>query len=212
VRAVAEDKPVIVVVGEGRESGTADRCVMNLALNVMAETVGDALTKVSGLANQVVEKLKERGVTDEHAHTQNLTVQDLFDQTKQKVTARIASYALTVDVPPDDVGPHLSALTEVAGDSLQVRGLLLALSEAESLRVTARRRAVEDARSRAEQLAEAAHLRLGPILSMEEGVTGMSPFRTWGKLAATPSAPSLPVEPGSLSTTVHVTVTFQLES
>jgi uncharacterized protein YggE len=80
------------------------------------------------------------------------------------------------------------------------------VSDVESPRQVARHRAVEDAQACAGQLADAAPLRLGPILSIEEvGVRGVgSPF-------AARALERLPVEPGSAWTTVMVTVTFGLE-
>jgi|SRR5579872_909458 len=205
------DQRVIVVMGQGSESGTPDRCVLHLALNVMAETVSDAFSRVAALANQVVDALHQRGVPEEDMQTQTVSLQDFFDQKEQKVTARVGTYAFQVSVPVGDVGPHLGAVADVAGDSLQVRGLMLTMSDPEPLLTIARRRAVEDARARAEQLAEAAQVRLGSILSIEEG--GGRGLRLGPqKVSFTPMAASaVPVEPGSAWVNVFVTLTFGLE-
>ncbi len=185
--------------------------MLHLALNVMAQTVSDAFSRVAALANQVVDALHQRGVPEEDMQTQTVSLQDFFDQKEQKVTARVGTYALQVSVPVGDVGPHLGAVADVAGDSLQVRGLVLTMSDPEPLLTIARRRAVEDARARAEQLAEAAQVRLGSILSIEEG--GGRGLRLGPqKVSFTPMAASaVPVEPGSAWVNVFVTLTFGLE-
>ncbi len=120
-----DDQRVIVVVGQGSESGTPDRCALHLALNVMAESTADAFSRVAALANRVVDALRQRGVPEHDMQTQTVSLQDFFDQKEQKVTARVGTFALQVTVPVGEVGPHLGAVADVAGDSLQVRGLVL---------------------------------------------------------------------------------------
>jgi len=205
---------VIVVVGEGSERSIPDRCLVTLALNVIAETVADAVTRVGLLADKVADTLRQRGMSGADIQTQTLSVQDFFDQNQQKVTARVATYVLTIKAAIDDIGPHLESVTEVAGDSLQVRALQLMVSQIEPLREVARRRAVEDAQAHAAQLAEAAHVRLGPILSIEEGA-GRGGWPGPQRMSAASLASgmaSIPIEPGTVSTTVLVTVTFQVEA
>ena len=111
--------------------------------------------------------------------TVNLAVRDFFDQGAQKVTARIASYYLTVTVRTlGNVGRVVEAVAGAVGDGLQIQSLQLVVRDLVPLQREARRLAVHDARQRAGQLAEAAGIRLGKILSMEDAwSTGHSPDR-----------------------------------
>jgi len=200
------DSREIVVVGLGTAGGVPDRCVITLALNVAADTSGTALAEVTKLASKVVGVLQARGIAASDAQTSHLALQEFHDSEKKRVTGRVASYGLTVLVGGlAEAGPLLTELAEVAGDSLQVRGLQLQMSDPKPLVDAARRAAVADALERARQLADAAGLRLGGISSIEEGsgAPGES-FRRLTARAATDSG--MPVEAGTSSVTVHVTV------
>jgi len=203
----------IVVVGEGVEQATPDECLVHLAFNVMADTPANALTRVAALADRGMQVLQGHGVADRDLQTFNLSVQDFFDQKEGRVTARVGSYSFGIKVRPlDRIGELLAALAEEADDSLQVRGMQLMVSNPEVVTEVARRRAVGDAQSRARQLAESAGVRLGPILSISEDPSGIGimGYRVAARTTAG-QAFSMPVEPGTIPNTVHVTVTYAIE-
>ena len=204
----------ILVVGEGVEQATPDECLVHLAFNVMADTAAEALTRVAALAEGGMQVLRGHGVADDDLQTFNFSVQDFFDQKEGRVTARVGSYSFGVKVRPlDRVGELLAALAEEADDSLQVRGMQLMVSNSEVVTEVARRRAVADAQSRALQLAQAAGVRLGPILSISEdpGGSGMTGYRAMAR-ANGGQAFSMPVESGTIPKTVHVAVTYAIEA
>jgi hypothetical protein len=94
-------------------------------------------------------------------------------------------------------------VAEVAGDSLQVGGLQLQISDPRPLIEVARREAVADALDRARQLARAAGIELGPVQSIEEG---LGPEPDSPRRLMSSSATPLPVEGGASSVTVQVKV------
>jgi len=203
----------IVVVGEGSASGTPDRCLVSLALNVAADTPAEALSGVGHVADRVLEALAGDGVPPSDVQTVGLSVRDVHDREKNRVTARVASYALSVGLPGlAGAGPLLARLASVAGDALQVRGLELVMSDPQPLLDRARRAAVVDALARATVLAEAAGVRTGPIVSIEEeaGVPPRAGPRR-AKLSSGAEPYSLPVEGGTATVTVSVRVTMSLQ-
>ena len=204
------ERAQLTVVGEGTATGVPDRCIIHAALNVMAETVADAVSRVGVLASQASASLKSAGLDPADLRTTNLNVQDFFDQGKQKVTARVASYQLEITIRQlDKLGEHLAGLVSVAGDSLQIRGLQLAIGDPEPLKREARLQAMNDARNKATQLAESAGGKLGQIVSIDEGSpqTGI-PYRAFALSAA--AIPNVQIEPGSLTVTCRVTVAYEL--
>jgi uncharacterized protein YggE len=207
----------LAVVGEGTATGVPDRCIVHASLNAMAESVADAVSRVAVLASQVSESLRASGLDPADIRTTNINVNDLFEQTKQKVTARVASYQLEITVRElDKLGEHLAGLVSVAGDALQVRGLQLTIADFQPLIREARIHAMTDARNKAVQLAEAAGLRLERIVSIEEGSSARGiPFQAFGATrlmsgAGAATAAQIHVEPGSLSVSSGVAVTFEL--
>jgi len=205
----------VAVVGEGTVDGIPDRCIVHAALNAMADTVADAVSRVGVLSSQVSDSLKTTGLAPADLRTTGLSVQDFFDQGKQRVTARVASYQLEITIRQlSKLDEHLTGLVTVAGDALQIRALRLAITDAEPLRKEARVQAMDDARRRATELAETAGGRLGRIVSIDEGSSGTGPpyrgFAARTSASGPPVATHLQLEPGSLTVSCSVAVTYEL--
>ena len=200
------------VVGEGAVVGVPDRCIVHAVLNVMADTVADALSRVGILSSQVSESLKTTGLAPADLRTTGLSVQDFFDHSKQMVTARVASYQLEITVRKlTKLDEHIASLVSVAGDALQIRALQLTIAETEPLKREARVAAMEDARTRATELAEAAGGRLGRTFSIDEGSLPKDPsYLGFATRASGSAATHLQVEPGSLTVSCRVAVSYEL--
>jgi len=209
-------QPRITVTGTGTISAPPDQCVVKVGLTVLADSPAEAVTDVAQAASHALEALRAIGVAPADVRTTDLVVQDFFDQQAQRASARVGSYELDITVRRlQDLGQVLAALTAAVGDALAVRALSLALGDPRPLRRAARRAAVEDARQRAGDLAEATGARLGPVLSMEDQAGGPtvpaatpSPSRTRTGPAV---LPFVPVEAGALSVTSRVTIAYALE-
>jgi uncharacterized protein len=206
----------LVVVGEGNATGTPDQCVLHAALNVMADTAEEAIGRLAVLATEVLDSLQRNGVEKGDVRTTNLRVQDFFDQAQQRVTARFGSYQLEVVVRDRErLGEVVAVLSAVASESFQLQALQLRIGEPEPLRREARVRAMDDARNKAQQLADAAGVRLGRIISIQQG-PDPGPLRQLGPTATAarmgPGAlPPVPVEPGSLSIAERFTLTYEID-
>ena len=77
----------------------------------------------------------------------------------------------------------------------------------------AREEAVKEAVSKAQTLAKAAGVTLGPILSISEG-SGYQPMPVFAKTMwtdAVSAAPPPPVAPGEQSLTVNVSITWEIQ-
>lgn len=200
------------VVGEGTVDGVPDRCIVYAAINVMADTVPDAVSRVGLLSSQVSESLRTTGLAPADVRTTGLSVQDFFDQGKQRVTARVASYQLEVTIGQlTKLDEHIAGLLSVAGDALQIRALHLTIADQEPLKREARVAAMKDARKRATELAEAAGGRLGRTLSIDErSLATDPPYRGFATRTSASVATHLQIEPGSLTVSCRVAVTYEL--
>jgi hypothetical protein len=183
----------------------------------MAESAADALTKVAQIVDSATRILKDHGIPDSSLRTQNLLLHDWFDQSQQRVTARVASYELEVTTNSvDELGIVVAALAAEVEDSLQQRGVRPSLSDPDPLYLEAQKKAVSIARAKATNLAEAAGVSLGPIVSIEEQRTmggqvhamSSSAFRaTSGQVVV----PPVPIEPGTLSVRAFVSIAYRIE-
>jgi uncharacterized protein YggE len=106
----------------------------------------------------------------------------------------------------DAAGKVLSAATGAGAN--QINGLRFELEDPSGLQVEARKKAVADARLRAERLAELAGVKLGPAISITEidgGNSGPVPAFAMAKMAN-----SAPVEAGELTITSTVQIVYAL--
>lgn len=198
-------EPHIAVIGSGTVEGTPDRCTLHAALNVMADSAAGAVSGCSEVVSKALAALQDGGVGPSDVRTTNLSVQDFFEQDQQRVTARVATYRLEVIIRRlDDVGKVLADLTAAAGDSFQVRSLNLSVGDTEPLMSEARRLAVHDAQRKAAELAEAAGVELGSILSLRDVAVHRPDLMSGARRTpgagsvASAASPPLPVEPGTV--------------
>ena len=202
---------VVVVEGVGTEPVANDECTLSVALRVTREHAADAMNEIAALAAKVIDGLRDGGVPADRINTTNVSVQDWYDQQGQRVTGQQASYGLSIVVPSlGEVGAVLQRMSATARNVLQVQGVSLAPSDAEPGRVAARVGAVHDAQSRVTQLAAAAGVQLGPLLSIEEHTLPIAwPFAAGAKLAMAASAP-MPIEGGTQDVSVRVVLTYAM--
>jgi hypothetical protein len=105
----------------------------------------------------------------------------------------------------DAAGKVLSAATSAGAN--QIYGLRFELEELAPLQAEARKKAVEDARARAERLAQLAGVKLGPAISIVEvdgGGSGPVPMMAMAKMDAAP------VERGELTISTTVQIVYGL--
>jgi uncharacterized protein YggE len=183
-------------------------------LSVTNESVADAIKGVAALADATTTAVRELGVDDSDVSTQNVHVQDRFDPQQQRVTARVAIYTFTIAVRNlREVASVVARLATTAGDALTIQGIGFSHSDPASLLAVARRDAVADARSRAEQLADAADMRMGRILGIDESSSASAGRGIAALRSGAPefSGPAMPINPGSQSVTARVIVTYALD-
>jgi len=106
----------------------------------------------------------------------------------------------------DTAGKVLSAATSAGAN--QLYGLRFEIEDLAPLQAEARKRAVEDAKARAERLAQLSGLKLGPAISVVEadgGGSGPVPMMAMAKMDAAP------VERGELTISTTVQIVYGLE-
>jgi uncharacterized protein len=217
--AIADPVPerVLRVSGTGTAEADADRCIVHVVLLATADTTGDALTELAGVVSRSVAVLHQEGVAEGAIRTMNVTLEDKWDRSRDRIVGRSASYRMRIAVTGlERAGALLSSLAGVAGDSLEVQNLELCLSDPDALARSARRAAVLDARSKAGELAAAAGVILGEVLSIADGPfqgeRGRFPALGFRAMAASsaPPIPPVPVEGGPLSVTSVVTLVYRI--
>jgi uncharacterized protein YggE len=204
--------PSITVVGTGEAYGKPDIAHAQVGVVTDGATAAEALRKNNEAMNRLIAMLRKRGIEDRDFQTArfNVSPQYRYDKTQQE-PPRIAGYQVTNEVHVKI--RKISALGEFLDETVslganQIRGISFDVSEPAKLFDEARRKAMADAQHRAGIYAEAAGLKLGGPITIEEQAGRTAPYPV--ARMETMAAQSVPMAPGEQAFTIHVTVTFAI--
>ena len=205
----------VSVNGHGEVSIPPDTASITIGVDVIKPTLDEAQTEANAQATAVIDALKEAGIADEDIQTAYYSVNILRDYSENADPTVITGFEiinqLQVTVHDTDaLGELLDAAVEAGANSIY--GVTFYVEDQTAAASEARAEAVADARTKAEELASAAGMSLGPVINISEGapfypgpVYGMG--RGGGEMAAAQAAP---VQPGSTIVAVDVSVTYEL--
>lgn len=193
-----------------------DLAIVDAAVETFAEDARTAASRNAEITADVIAALRDAGVAEDRIRTVGYNVQPEyeFERTPEGRDRRLVGYRVTNTVEatvdePDGTGPVIDAAIDAGAD--RIARLRFELADRAALRRVAMRRAVARAREDAEAIADAAGLRLGPLLRVTTGATSDGPPRPVMMAAprAEAAAPT-PVEPGRLEVGATVTAVYEL--
>ncbi len=204
--------PRITVTGEGRVETSPDMATVNLGVTTEAPTAAEAMAANSEELARVLERLRGAGIAERDLQTSSLSLNPNWHHPsgaeQPRITGYVASNQLMVRVRDlDMLGGVLDAAVKDGANTLN--GITFGLTDPEPLLAEARRKAVADARARAELLAEAAGVTLGQIESITEAGAMGGPQPMYRGAAIAMEA-AMPVAQGEVSIAANVTVIWQI--
>ena len=211
--AFADAAPrTLTVNGTGEVRAVPDQAQLSTGVLTQAATAAAALAANSRAMNAVFDTLKRAGIAEKNIQTSNFSVSPQYGSARPNGAPHITGYqvsnTVTVMVDKlDKVGPALDAL--VAAGSNQIDGPSFSIADPKPLLAKAREEAVKDATARAQTLAAASGVTLGPIVSISEG-GGYSPPQPMYRMAMTAAAPPPPVAGGEESVSASVSITWDI--
>lgn len=226
-RADHEDKPMertISVTGTGKVSAAPDLADINVGVVTQAATAREALAANTEAMTAIQALLKERGVAAKDVQTVNISVQPQYSQPRppapgrepEPFVPRIVAYQVTntVQITARDLGKLGSILDAVVQSGAnQMNGISFRVDEPEKLLDQARKRAMADARRKAEQLAGESGVVVGPPISINESggpIPPPMPKYARGAEMMMAAAP-VPVAAGEQELSVVVSVIYELK-
>ena len=202
----------ITVNGQGEVRIAPDQAGISLGVTTQAASAAEAMSQNGTQQTSVINALKEVGIEGSDIQTSGLTLSPMVDYGENgqnpKVTGYQASNMVTIRVKEvDRLGEILDKI--VAAGANEINSINFTREDSAAAEDDARRAAVQDARHRAEILAEAAGLTLGPLLVMrDQPQPGGRPEPMMMKAAMADQA--TPVEAGELSLTSSVEIVYAL--
>ena len=208
----SNDNPrTINVVGTGVVRGTPDVLDLTIGVSTRAKSAGEALSRNNELSNKLNGVLRDAGVDEKDIQTSNLSIAPIYDDNGENVIAYGVDNTVTVKIRDlEKAGKIVDAAAGVAGDEIIVNNLAFSFDDNTELVAQARTEAVKRGKAQAEQLAKAAGVELGDVLTISEGTTPEPPVITATSKQAGVADASAPIEPGSQSLSVQVNMTFKI--
>lgn len=213
--ALADAGPArITVTGLGTVEAAPDMATISLGVQVSADTAAAALTANSQRIGAVLARLKAAGIAERDLQTSGLGLGPQLDYSRNGQPPRVVGYEATntLTVRVRDLARLGVVLDQAVADGANtLNGLSFGLDEPQAALDRARVAAVQDARRKAEMMAQAAGVALGAVLEMSES-TGGGPRPFFRAAPMAMEAAAVPVEGGEVSLSVSVTITWEIRT
>lgn len=204
------------VEGRGEASGTPDTALINLGVTKTAPTVTEGQNQVNLVSKKLLEDLKNLGVEEKNIKTTNYSVNPNYEYGttgKQSTNGYTVTQNLEVRIKPVDKANKAIDIATADGAN-QVGGITFVLNDdtRDQLEQKARKEAIEDAREKAQSLANAAGIKLGRIIDIQ--LADQQPINKFAAQDAR-GVGGLPTEQTTVTTgenTINVTVTLGYET
>ena len=168
--AAAETK--ITVSGTGETQVSADTAVISLGVSARDKDVLKAQQKVNETIAAIRKALLAQQVAEDCINTDYMNIYAMYEYTgeEEQIAAYNANSTLAIKVTDmDSVGTLIDAAFAAGANTLN--GISFSASDTEEAKAESLRKAVADARRKAEVLAEAAGLRITQMEGIAEGGT-----------------------------------------
>jgi uncharacterized protein YggE len=213
--ALADDTPkrTISLSATGAVKTTPDKVDISTGVTSQADTAKEALAKNTEAMSQVVAALKADGIDPKDIQTSNFSVSPLYEDRNENRSPKIIGYQVSnsVRITVHDIGKLGDILDKVVSlGANDVGSIEFGVDEPEALKDKARQLAMQNAIANAKLYAEAAGVKLGKILTINED-QGVVVARYSAAPAPMEMAKSVPIEAGTATVEVRVHVSFELE-
>jgi uncharacterized protein len=213
VLPVSSQQTGITVCGHGTAHVRPDQARIQVGVQASAATAEDARAQAAQAMNAVLAALKGNGVADQDIQTDYFAIQPEYAYGSG--APHQIGYSATNDITAtirhvDDTGKIVDAVTAAGGNDVTVSGIQFSSGDPSQAQSDARRAALNDAHSQAQQIADGAGVRLGTPISINVGGCGDTQRAIgYAQAGAAPSS-TTPVQPGQQVVDVYVAVVYAI--
>lgn len=213
--------------GTGEVKATPDKTSVSLGITTNAATADAARSQANAVINKVTADLKSIGISENDIKTSNFSIYP-NNPVEPQVMGSSAGTSAIVPRPSAAQGYTASANLEVQTSSVDLANQAIDKASSDGANVIggvnftfndtqkqkledeARRKAVADAKQKAQDLASAAGIKLGRIINIQESDNGFPVPMMTAKEGSVPSD-STNLQPGQNKVTITVTLTFETQ-
>lgn len=206
----------IVVSGTGTASAEPDIALINLGVQVLSPSVGEALNTANTSLENILEVFSDHEVDESDTQTRYFNINTQYDYSSgdaPTVTGYQVTNELSVKVRDiESLGELITDVVEAGGNPVRVNGINFAIEDTAALEDDALAKAVEDAKARAERMAELSGVELGDLVSVSQGGGGAFPAQPAAfAMESMARAAPVPIRTGDLEITVNITALYTIK-
>ncbi|WP_170421662.1 SIMPL domain-containing protein [Ruegeria arenilitoris] len=204
----------ITVDAAGTVQSVPDMATITLGVTNEDAQASNAMQATSDAVAQVLSRLQELGVDARDVQTRDVSLSPVWNNRnsssgeRPEISGFVASNRVFVRVRDlSQLGAIMDAVIEDGANDFG--GLSFGVQDPKPLEAQARANAVAEATAKAEQLAQAANVTLGPVQEISEQVGGARPVAMMREFNMA-DAGGVPVAGGEISVSVTVTMEFEI--
>ena len=203
------------VAGTGNAYLTPDIAYLYLGVHTEKLTAAEAVAENNSQTQTVIQALKDFGIDAKDIRTTNFSIwpQDKYDpQTNLPSGQKVYVVDNTVYVTVrklDKLGDLLDTIVKAGANT--VNSIQFDVADKDAALKDARAAAVKDATVKAQELADAAGVKLGNMQSVSFNDVPGPIFDGKGGGGAAAEAAAVPIQPGELTFTVTVNMTYEIK-
>jgi uncharacterized protein YggE len=203
----------IWVSGQGEVTVVPDLATLWLGVEAQADTVTEAQAQAQEAMDNVMAALDDSGVDEDDIQTQYFSVDQVtrWDDDEYVVIGYRVTNMVTVKVRDvDAVGAVIDAVVEAGGDFIRINNIAFSVDDPSDYYEEAREEEMNDAREKAEQLADLAGINLGAATYISEGnVYAPVVYRDAG-MAVPEEGFDTSISPGEIDITLNIQVAYAI--
>lgn len=208
--AQLEGESTLVVSGTGEVKAEPDIASFNVSVVTEGETASSALSSNSDGVRKVIDVLLMSGLSEKDIETSNVSVHPVYDTSDynvRKITGYEATNSLNAKVKNiNNLGGTIDSV--VASGNFTVGGISFSLADSTKLQEEALKKAVNDAKRKAEVVAAQANKRITGIKNINVGSNAFIGFKS---LEAFDAASAVPILPGEVTVSESVTIKYFID-
>ena len=213
--ALAESTPIrtITVTGQGEAVAAPDMALLNIGVRTDAQTAAAALRQNSQNMAATINKLKDLGIEDRDIQTSGLSINPRYDYERNRSAPKLIGYTASnnLSVKLRDLAKAGSVIDQaVQSGANTIGGISFTFADPSPLYEAAREDAVKRAKAKADLLTEAAGVKLGKVMTIQDGYgPAPSPFVPVMESSMKFDA-AVPVQAGESTISANVTIIYEI--
>lgn len=176
-QTTTEKKSTFDVQAEGKVTTVPDTAEINLGIQVNKPTVEAAQKEANEKINKITSELKKLGIEEKYIKTVNYSVYPDYNyQAGQRIVGYNVNITLTCKIKDfEKINQTIDIATAQGANQIGSLNFVIDDEKLEDLRMEARKQAIEKAKDKAKEIANAGGIKIGRIVNITENSNSYSP-------------------------------------